>query len=170
MTRTEYLSAELYQKNLLRLTKLKPLDCSELFDDAGVEEEELIMARLKEVAHENPQSSIKKISRGTRSKNNRQILHIALLASYSPIGIPHRSHHPLILFAIFVAGYHSKLSFILDIIGGFYFWIESSVLAQAKSAFILIFWFWLLAISASSLVFRVFLCYCFFRPTHLFAC
>lgn len=70
---------------------------------------------------------------------------LALLAA--PIGIPLGIAILVTLFAILVAALTVILAFfavsILGIIGGFLFLVESfTVLAQAKSAFILIFWFW----------------------------
>ena len=111
MTRTEYLTQlELYLKKLPQADQIEAMDYfRELFDDAGVEGEEELIASLgtpKEAAHE-------------------------VLSN---------------LLAFFAVS-------ILGIIGGFLFLVESfTVLAQAKSAFILIFGSGLLAIGASSLV------------------
>ena len=101
MTRTEYLTQlELYLKNCLRLTKIEAMDYfRELFDDAGVEGEEELIASLgtpKEAAHEVLSNLLdKKINEAPTQKNNRQILHIALLAL---LAAPHRyssgNRHP----------------------------------------------------------------------------
>lgn len=157
MTRTEYLTQlELYLKKLPEADRIEAMDYfRELFDDAGIEGEEELIASLgtpKEAAHEVLSNLLdKKINEAPAQKNNRQILHIALLALLAaPIGIP-------LGIAILVAALTVILAFfavsILGIIGGFLFLVESfTVLAQAKSAFILIFGSGLLAIGASSLV------------------
>ncbi|MDS9296947.1 DUF1700 domain-containing protein [Streptococcus pneumoniae] len=165
MTRTEYLTQlELYLKKLPEADRIEAMDYfRELFDDAGVEgEEEELIASLgtpKEAAHEVLSNLLdKKINEAPAQKNNRQILHIALLALLAaPIGIPLGIAILVTLFAILVAALTVILAFfavsILGIIGGFLFLVESfTVLAQAKSAFILIFGSGLLAIGASSLV------------------
>ena len=149
MTRTEYLTQlELYLKKLPQADQIEAMDYfRELFDDAGVEGEEVLSNLLD-----------KKINEAPAQKNNRQILHIALLALLAaPIGIPLGIAILVSLFAIFVAALTVILAFfavsILGIIGGFLFLVETfTVLAQAKSAFILIFGSGLLAIGASSLV------------------
>ena len=163
MTRTEYLTQlELYLKKLPQADQIEAMDYfRELFDDAGVEGEELIasLGTPKEAAHEVLSNLLdKKINEAPAQKNNRQILHIALLALLAaPIGIPLGIAILVTLFAILVAALTVILAFfaisILGIIGGFLFLVESfTVLAQAKSAFILIFGSGLLAIGASSLV------------------
>ena len=164
MTRTEYLTQlELYLKKLPQADQIEAMDYfRELFDDAGVEGEEELIASLgtpKEAAHEVLSNLLdKKINEAPAQKNNRQILHIALLALLvAPIGIPLGIAILVSLFAILVAALTVILAFfavsILGIIGGFLFLVESfTVLAQAKSAFILIFGSGLLAIGASSLV------------------
>lgn len=164
MTRTEYLTQlELYLKKLPEADRIEAMDYfRELFDDAGVEGEEELIASLgtpKEAAHEVLSNLLdKKINEAPAQKNNRQILHIALLALLAaPIGIPLGIAILVTLFAILVAALTVILAFfavsILGIIGGFLFLVESfTVLAQAKSAFILIFGSGLLAIGASSLV------------------
>ena len=164
MTRTEYLTQlELYLKKLPEADRIEAMDYfRELFDDAGVEGEEELIASLgtpKEAAHEVLSNLLdKKINEAPAQKNNRQILHIALLALLAaPIGIPLGIAILLALFAILVAASSIILAFfvvsILGIIGGFLFLVEGfTVLAQAKSAFILIFGSGLLAIGASSLV------------------
>ena len=159
MTRTEYLTQlELYLKKLPEADRIEAMDYfRELFDDAGVEGEEELIASLgtpKEAAN----LLDKKINEAPAQKNNRQILHIALLALLAaPIGIPLGIAILVALFGILVAALTVILAFfavsILGIIGGFLFLVESfTVLAQAKSAFILIFGAGLLAIGASSLV------------------
>ena len=86
MTRTEYLSQlELYLKKLPEADRVEAMDYfRELFDDAGVEGEEELIASLgtpKEAAHEVLANLLdKKINEAPAQKNNRQILHIALLA------------------------------------------------------------------------------------------
>lgn len=163
MTRTEYLTQlELYLKKLPQADQIEAMDYfRELFDDAGVEGEELIasLGTPKEAAHEVLSNLLnKKINEAPAQKNNRQILHIALLALLAaPIGIPLGIAILVALFGILVAALTVILAFfavsILGIIGGFLFLVESfTVLAQAKSAFILIFGSGLLAIGASSLV------------------
>ena len=164
MTRTEYLTQlELYLKKLPQADQIEAMDYfRELFDDAGVEGEEELIASLgtpKEAAHEVLSNLLdKKINEAPAQKNNRQILHIALLTLLAaPIGIPLGIAILVSLFAILVAALTVILAFfavsILGIIGGFLFLVESfTVLAQAKSAFILIFGSGLLAIGASSLV------------------
>lgn len=164
MTRTEYLTQlELYLKKLPEADRIEAMDYfRELFDDAGVEGEEELIASLgtpKEAAHEVLSNLLdKKINEAPAQKNNRQILHIALLALLAaPIGIPLGIAILVTLFAILVAALTVILAFfavsILGIIGGFLFLVESfTILAQAKSAFILIFGSGLLAIGASSLV------------------
>ena len=164
MTRTEYLTQlELYLKKLPQADQIEAMDYfRELFDDAGVEGEEELIASLgtpKEAAHEVLSNLLdKKINEAPAQKNNRQILHIALLALLAaPIGIPLGIAILVALFGILVAALTVILAFfaisILGIIGGFLFLVESfTILAQAKSAFILIFGSGLLAIGASSLV------------------
>ena len=166
MTRTEYLTQlELYLKKLPQADQIEAMDYfRELFDDAGVEGEEELIASLgtpKEAAHEVLSNLLdKKINEAPAQKNNRQILHIALLAllaAPAPIGIPLGIAILVALFGILVAALTVILAFfavsILGIIGGFLFLVESfTILAQAKSAFILIFGSGLLAIGASSLV------------------
>ena len=86
MTRTEYLTQlELYLKKLPQADQIEAMDYfRELFDDAGVEGEEELIASLgtpKEAAHEVLSNLLdKKINEAPAQKNNRQILHIALLA------------------------------------------------------------------------------------------
>ena len=157
MTRTEYLTQlELYLKKLPQADQIEAMDYfRELFDDAGVEGEEELIASLgtpKEAAHEVLSNLLdKKINEAPAQKNNRQILHIALLALLAaPIGIPLGIAILVSLFAILVAALTVILAFfavsILGIIGGFLFLVESfTVLAQAKSAFylnflVLVYW------------------------------
>ena len=164
MTRTEYLTQlELYLKKLPEADRVEAMDYfRELFDDAGVEGEEELIASLgtpKEAAHEVLANLLdKKINEAPAQKNNRQILHIALLALLAaPIGIPVGIAIILTIIALFIASASVILAFftisVTGILLGGLFIVESfSVLAQAKSAFILIFGSGLLAIGASSLV------------------
>ena len=164
MTRTEYLTQlELYLKKLPQADQIEAMDYfRELFDDAGVEGEEELIASLgtpKEAAHEVLSNLLdKKINEVPAQKNNRQILHIALLALLAaPIGIPVGIAIILTLIGLFIAAGSVILAFfavsVTGILLGGLFIVESfSVLAQAKSAFILIFGAGLLAIGASSLV------------------
>ena len=164
MTRTEYLTQlELYLKKLPQADQIEAMDYfRELFDDAGVEGEEELIASLgtpKEAAHEVLSNLLdKKINEVPAQKNNRQILHIALLALLAaPIGIPVGIAIILTIIGLFIAAGSVILAFfavsVTGILLGGLFIVESfSVLAQAKSAFILIFGAGLLAIGASSLV------------------
>ncbi|MFS8971833.1 DUF1700 domain-containing protein [Streptococcus mitis] len=164
MTRTEYLTQlELYLKKLPEADRIEAMDYfRELFDDAGVEGEEELIASLgtpKEAAHEVLANLLdKKINEAPAQKNNRQILHIALLALLAaPIGIPVGIAIILTIIALFIASASVILAFftisVTGILLGGLFIVESfSILAQAKSAFILIFGSGLLAIGASSLV------------------
>ena len=179
MTRTEYLTQlELYLKKLPQADQIEAMDYfRELFDDAGVEGEEELIASLgtpKEAAHEVLSNLLdKKINEAPAQKNNRQILHIALLALLAaPIGIPLGIAILVALFGILVAALTVILAFfavsILGIIGGFLFLVESfTVLAQAKSAFYLDFRFWFTGYRCffTSLT-RYFLCSPLLRPTH----
>ena len=110
MTRTEYLTQlELYLKKLPQADQIEAMDYfRELFDDAGVEGEEELIASLgtpKEAAHEVLSNLLdKKINEAPAQKNNRQILHIALLALLAaPIGIPLGIAILVALFGILVA-------------------------------------------------------------------
>ena len=164
MTRTEYLTQlELYLKKLPQADQIEAMDYfRELFDDAGVEGEEELIASLgtpKEAAHEVLANLLdKKINEAPAQKNNRQLLHIALLALLAaPIGIPVGIAIILTIIALFIASASVILAFftisVTGILLGGLFIVESfSILAQAKSAFILIFGAGLLAIGASSLV------------------
>ena len=164
MTRTEYLTQlELYLKKLPQADQIEAMDYfRELFDDAGVEGEEELIASLgtpKEAAHEVLSNLLdKKINEAPAQKNNRQLLHIALLALLAaPIGIPVGIAIILTIIALFIASASVILAFftvsVTGILLGGLFIVESfSILAQAKSAFILIFGSGLLAIGASSLV------------------
>ena len=164
MTRTEYLTQlELYLKKLPQADQIEAMDYfRELFDDAGVEGEEELIASLgtpKEAAHEVLSNLLdKKINEAPAQKNDRQLIHIALLALLAaPIGIPVGIAIILTIIALFIASASVILAFftvsVTGILLGGLFIVESfSVLAQAKSAFILIFGSGLLAIGASSLV------------------
>ena len=164
MTRTEYLTQlELYLKKLPEADRIEAMDYfRELFDDAGAEGEEKLIASLgtpKEAAHEVLSNLLdKKINEAPAQKNNRQILHIALLALLAaPIGIPVGIAIILTIIGLFIAAGSVILAFftvsVTGILLGGLFIVESfSVLVEAKSAFILIFGAGLLAIGASSLV------------------
>ena len=121
MTRTEYLTQlELYLKKLPQADQIEAMDYfRELFDDAGVEGEEELIASLgtpKEAAHEVLSNLLdKKINEAPAQKNNRQILHIALLALLAaPIGIPLGIAILVSLFAILVAALTVILAFLVS--------------------------------------------------------
>jgi len=149
MTRTDYLTQlETYLNKLPEADRIEAMDYfKELFDDAGSEGEEELIASLgtpKEAAHD--------------EKNDRQLLHIALLALLvAPIGIPVGIGILMAIIGIIIAAVSVILAFftvsVTGILLGGLFIIESfSVLVEAKSAFILIFGAGLLSIGASSLV------------------
>ncbi|MGX7073088.1 DUF1700 domain-containing protein [Falseniella ignava] len=164
MTRTEYLTQ---LENYLK--KLPQADCSEamdyfkeLFEDAGPDGEEELIASLgtpKEAAHDILSNLLdKKVNETPAQKNDRQILHIALLALLAaPIGLPVGIGILMAIIGIFIAAICVIVAFftvsIMGIGVGFLFLFESfNILVEAKSAFILIFGSGLLAIGASSLV------------------
>ena len=86
MTRTEYLNQlEAYLMKLPQSDRIEAMDYfKELFDDAGPEGEEELIASLgspKEAAHDVLTTLLdKKINEENSSKNDRHILRIALLA------------------------------------------------------------------------------------------
>ena len=86
MTRTEYLNQlEAYLMKLPQSDRIEAMDYfKELFDDAGPEGEEELIASLgspKEAAHDVLTTLLdKKINQENSSKNDRHILRIALLA------------------------------------------------------------------------------------------
>ena len=130
MTRTDYLTQlETYLHKLPEADRIEAMDYfKELFDDAGPEGEEELIASLgtpKEAAHD--------------------------------VGIPVGIAIILTIIGLFIAATSVILAFftvsVTGILLGGLFIVESfSVLVEAKSAFILIFGAGLLAIGASSLV------------------
>lgn len=164
MTRTDYLTQlETYLNKLPEADRIEAMDYfKELFDDAGSEGEEELIASLgtpKEAAHDVLSDLLdKKVNEAPAQKNDRQLLHIALLALLvAPIGIPVGIAIILTIIGLFIAAVSVILAFftvsVTGILLGGLFIIESfSVLVEAKSAFILIFGAGLLSIGASSLV------------------
>ena len=164
MTRTDYLTQlETYLNKLPEADRIEAMDYfKELFDDAGTEGEEELIASLgtpKEAAHDVLSNLLdKKVNEGPAQKNDRQLLHIALLALLvAPIGIPAGIGILMAIIGLFIAAVAVILAFftvsVTGILLGGLFIVESfSILAEAKSAFILIFGAGLLAIGASSLV------------------
>lgn len=164
MTRTEYLTQlENYLKKLPQADRSEAMDYfKELFEDAGPDGEEELIASLgtpKEAAHDILSNLLdKKVNETPAQKNDRQILHIALLALLAaPIGLPVGIGILMAIIGIFIAAICVILAFftvsIMGIGVGFLFLFESfNILVEAKSAFILIFGSGLLAIGASSLV------------------
>ena len=164
MTRTDYLTQlENYLNKLPEADRIEAMDYfKELFDDAGSEGEEELIASLgtpKEAAHDVLSDLLdKKVNEAPAQKNDRQLLHIALLALLAaPIGIPVGIGILMAIIGIFIAAVSVILAFftvsVTGILLGGLFIVESfSVLVETKSAFILIFGAGLLAIGASSLV------------------
>ena len=164
MTRTDYLTQlETYLNKLPEADRIEAMDYfKELFDDAGSEGEEELIASLgtpKEAAHDILSDLLdKKVNEAPAQKNDRQLLHIALLALLAaPIGIPVGIAMILTIIGLLIAAVSVILAFftvsVTGILLGGLFIVESfSVLVEAKSAFILIFGAGLLAIGASSLV------------------
>ena len=164
MTRTEYLTQlELYLKKLPQADRIEAMDYfKELFDDAGPEGEEELIASLgspKEAAHDILTTLLdKKINEENSNKNNRQVLQIAILALLAaPIGIPVGIGLLMAIIGIFIATVSVLLAFFAVsvaglILGGFLLFESFYVLAESTSAFMLIFGGGLLAIGASSLV------------------
>ena len=162
MTRTDYLTQlETYLNKLPEADRIEAMDYfKELFDDAGSEGEEELIASLgtpKEAAHDILSDLLdKKVNEAPAQKNDRQLLHIALLALLvAPIGIPVGIGILMAIIGIFIAAVSVILAFftvsVTGILLGGLFIIESfSVLVEAKSAFI--FGAGLLSIGASSLV------------------
>ena len=91
MTRTEYLNQlEAYLMKLPQSDRIEAMDYfKELFDDAGPEGEEELIASLgspKEAAHDVLTTLLdKKINEENSNKNNRQVLQIAILALLAPL-------------------------------------------------------------------------------------
>ena len=164
MTRTDYLTQlETYLNKLPEADRIEAMDYfKELFDDAGSEGEEELIASLgtpKEAAHDVLSDLLdKKVNEAPAQKNDRQLLHIALLALLvAPIGIPVGIAIILTIIGLFIAAVSVILAFftvsVTGILLGGVFIVESfSVLVEAKSAFILILGAGLLSIGASSLV------------------
>ena len=164
MTRTEYLNQlEAYLMKLPQADRIEAMDYfKELFDDAGPEGEEDLIASLgspKEAAHDVLTTLLdKKINEENSSKNNRQVLQIAILALLAaPIGIPVGIGLLMAIIGIFIAAVSVLLAFFAVsaaglILGGVLLFESFYVLAESTSAFILIFGGGLLAIGASSLV------------------
>ena len=164
MTRTDYLTQlETYLNKLPEADRIEAMDYfKELFDDAGSEGEEELIASLgtpKEAAHDILSDLLdKKVNEAPAQKNDRQLLHIALLALLvAPIGIPVGIAIILTIIGLFIAAVSVILAFftvsVTGILLGGVFIVESfSVLVEAKSAFILILGAGLLSIGASSLV------------------
>ena len=164
MTRADYLTQlETYLHKLPEADRIEAMDYfKELFDDADTEGEEELIASLgtpKEAAHDVLSNLLdKKVNEGPAQKNDRQLLHVALLALLAaPIGIPVGIGILMAIIGLFIAAVAVILAFftvsVTGILLGGLFIIESfSILVEAKSAFILIFGAGLLAIGASSLV------------------
>lgn len=164
MTRTEYLNQlETYLMKLPQADRIEAMDYfKELFDDAGPEGEDDLMASLgspKEAAHDILTTLLdKKINEERSAKNNRQILWIALLALLAaPIGIPVGIGLLMAIIGIFIAAVSILIAFfavsVAGIVLGAVLLFESFyVLTESTSAFVLIFGGGLLAIGASSLV------------------
>ena len=164
MTRTEYLNQlEAYLMKLPQADRIEAMDYfKELFDDAGPEGEEELMASLgspKEAAHDILTTLLdKKINEENSSKNNRQVLQIAILALLAaPIGIPVAIGILMTIIVIFIAAISVLLAFFGVsaagmVLGAILLFESFYVLAESTSAFVLIFGGGLLAIGASSLV------------------
>ena len=164
MTRTEYLNQlEAYLMKLPQADRIEAMDYfKELFDDAGPEGEEELMASLgspKEAAHDILTTLLdKKINGENSNKNNRQVLQIAIIALLAaPIGIPVGIGLLMAIIGIFIAAVSALLAFFAVsaaglILGGVLLFESFYVLAESTSAFTLIFGGGLLAIGASSLV------------------
>ena len=164
MTRTDYLTQlETYLNKLPEADRIEAMDYfKELFDDAGSEGEEELIASLgtpKEAAHDVLSDLLdKKVNEAPAQKNDRQLLHIALLALLvAPIGIPVGIGILMAIIGIIIAAVSVILAFftvsVTGILLGGLFIVESfSVLLEAQSPFILLFGAGLLSIGASSLV------------------
>ena len=147
MTRTDYLTQlETYLNKLPEADRIEAMDYfKELFDDAGSEGEEELIASLgtpKEAAHDVLSDLLdKKVNEAPAQKNDRQLLHIALLALLvAPIGIPVGIGILMAIIGIIIAAVSVILAFftvsVTGILLGGLFIVESfSVLVEAKSAF-----------------------------------
>ena len=164
MTRTEYLNQlEAYLMKIPQADRIEAMDYfKELFDDAGPEGEEELMASLgspKEAAHDILTTLLdKRINEDNPNKNNRQVLQIAILALLAaPIGIPVGIGILMAIIGIFIAAVSVLLAFFAVsaagmVLGAVLLFESFYVLAESTSAFTLIFGGGLLAIGASSLV------------------
>lgn len=164
MTRTEYLNQlETYLMKLPQVDRIEAMDYfKELFDDAGPEGEEELIASLgspKEAAHDILTTLLdKKINEENSNKNNRQVIQIAILALLAaPIGIPVVIGLLMVIIGIFIAAISVLLTFFAVsaagmVLGAVLLFESFYVLAESTSAFMLIFGGGLLAIGASSLV------------------
>ena len=164
MTRTEYLNQlEAYLMKLPQSDRIEAMDYfKELFDDAGPEGKEELIASLgspKEAAHDILTTLLdKKINEEKSHQNDRHILRIALLALLAaPIGIPVGIAILMAIIGIFIAAVSILIAFFAVsvaglILGGVLLFESFYVLAESTPAFVLIFGGGLLAIGASSLV------------------
>ena len=164
MTRTEYLNQlEAYLMKLSQSDRIEAMDYfKELFDDAGPEGEEELIASLgspKEAAHDILTTLLdKKINEENSNKNNRQVLQIAILALLAaPIGIPVGIGLLMAIIGIFIAAVSVLLAFFAVsaagmVLGAVLLFESFYMLAESTSAFVLVFGGGLLAIGASSLV------------------
>lgn len=164
MTKIEYLTQlDTYLMKLPQSDRIEAMDYfKELFDDAGPEREEELMASLgspKEAAHDILTSLLdKKLNDEAPRKNRVQILWIALLALLAaPIGLP----IILAILATCIGLLIAVVGFIIGLAGialggfviGLVFSVESfTVLLASKSSFLLLLGGGLLSIGASSLV------------------
>lgn len=163
MTKIEYLTQlDTYLMKLPQSDRIEAMDYfKELFDDAGPEKEEELMASLgspKEAAHDILTSLLdKKLNDEAPRKNRVQILWIALLALLAaPVGLP----IILAILATCIGLLIAVVGFIIGLAGialggfviGLVFSVESfTVLLASKSSFLLLLGGGLLSIGASSL-------------------
>ena len=132
MTRTEYLiQLELYLKKLPQADRIEAMDYfRELFDDAGVEGEEELIASLgtpKEAAHEVLSNLLdKKINEAPAQKNNRP--NFAYRPCYALLAATHRSF--LLGIAILVSPVRNpcgSLDCHLGFLCGFHTWYHRRI-------------------------------------------
>ena len=147
MTRTEYLNQlEAYLMKLPQSDRIEAMDYfKELFDDAGPEGEEDLIASLgspKEAAHDVLTTLLdKKINEENSNKNNRQVLQIAIIALLAaPIGIPVGIGLLMAIIGIFIAAVSVLMAFFAVsvaglILGGVLLFESFYVLAESTSAF-----------------------------------
>ena len=124
----------------------------ELFDDAGPEGEEDLIASLgspKEAAHDVLTTLLdKKINEENSSKNDRHILRIALLALLAaPIGIPVGIGLLMAIIGIFIAAVSVLIAFFAVsaagmVLGAVLLFESFYILAESTSAFVADFWWW----------------------------